>query len=72
MSFELPLNSMSGAEKVRVLESVWDSLCSHRGEVSSAEWHREVLEARKQRLDDGTATVSPWGEAKARLLQVGQ
>jgi hypothetical protein len=31
-----------------------------------------VFLARKQRLDDGKATVTPWNEAKVRLLRVGQ
>ena len=72
MSIEIPLDAMSVQEKVRLLESVWDSLCSKSGDVRSPEWHREVLEARKRRLAEGQATVSPWKEAKARLLNVGQ
>ncbi len=72
MPIEIPLDAMSVQEKVRLLESVWDSLCSKSGDVRSPEWHREVLETRKQRLEDGQATVSPWKEAKARLLDVGQ
>jgi putative addiction module component (TIGR02574 family) len=71
MSIDLPLESLSVAEKVRLLESVWQSLCSHSGDVQSPEWHREVLEERKRRLEDGRATVSLWSDAKARLLQVG-
>jgi hypothetical protein len=46
-------------------------LCRICGDVRSPEWHREVLDARKRRLDEGQATVSRWSEAKARLLQVG-
>jgi putative addiction module component (TIGR02574 family) len=72
MSLEIPLDTLSVSEKVRLLESVWDSLCSQSGDVRSPEWHREVLETRRQRLEDGRATVSPWGEAKARLLELGR
>lgn len=72
MSIEPPLETLSVAEKVRLLESVWDSLCHHTGDVRSPDWHREVLETRTQRLAEGRATVSPWSEAKARLLQVGR
>ena len=68
MSIEIPLETLSVPEKIRLLERVWDSLCSKSGDVRSPEWHREVLEARKQRIEDGRATVSPWNEAKARLL----
>lgn len=72
MSIDISLESLSVAEKVRLLESVWQSLCRHSGDVQSSEWHREVLESRKRRLNDGQATVSPWSEAKGRLLRVGQ
>ena len=72
MPIELSLDTLTVAEKVRLLESVWESLCSKSGDVQSPEWHREVLDARKRRFDEGQATVSPWSEAKARLLQVGR
>jgi putative addiction module component (TIGR02574 family) len=72
MSPEIPLDTMSVAEKVRLLESVWDSLCAKSGDVQSPEWHREVLEARKRRLEEGRATVSSWDEAKARLMDLGR
>lgn len=72
MPIELPLDSLTVAEKVRLLESVWDSLCHQSGDVRSPQWHREVLEERAKRLSDGRASVSHWSEAKARLLQVGK
>lgn len=69
---EALIDTLSVSEKVRLLESVWDSLCSKSGDVRSPEWHREVLETRKRRLEDGRATVVSWHEAKARLLEVGR
>jgi putative addiction module component (TIGR02574 family) len=72
MSFEIPLETFTVAEKVRLLEQVWDSLCGEPGNIKSPDWHRDVLETRQKRLDEGLATVSPWSEAKTRLLQVGK
>jgi putative addiction module component (TIGR02574 family) len=72
MSVEIPLDGLSVSEKVRLLERVWDSLCTESGDVRSPEWHRELLETRKGRLEEGQATVSPWSEAKARLLDAGR
>ena len=51
MSIELSLETLSVAEKVRLLESVWQSLCRHSGDVQSPEWHQEVLMERKRRLE---------------------
>ena len=73
MSTELPpLDQMTVAQKVQLLEAVWDNLCRETGDVRSPEWHRAVLEERTRRLETGQATVSSWADAKARLLKLGQ
>ena len=72
MSIELPLHTMTVDEKIQLLETIWDDLCHESGDVKSPDWHRAVLEERTRRLDTGNATVSPWAEAKARLLKIGQ
>ena len=72
MSVDIKIESLSVAEKVQLLESVWESLCAHTGDVQSPEWHREVLEERGRRLEDGRATISSWTDAKARLMKLGE
>lgn len=72
MSVDIQLDRMSVAEKVQLLESVWQSLCARPCDVKSPEWHREVLEERRRRLEDGRATISAWPDAKARLMQLGR
>jgi hypothetical protein len=72
MSIQLPLDTMTVAEKVQLLETVWESLCRESGDVRSPAWHREVLDERTRRLQSGQATVSSWSDAKARLLKVAQ
>jgi putative addiction module component (TIGR02574 family) len=72
MSVDIQIESMSVAEKVQLLESVWQSLCAHPGDVMSPAWHREVLEQRRRRLEDGRATIASWADAKARLMQLGR
>ena len=37
MNIDIPLDAMSVAEKVQLLESVWQSLCPHTGDVASPE-----------------------------------
>lgn len=65
------LDALTVPEKVRLLEQVWQSLCSHPADVSSPEWHAEVLREHSERLIDGRATRIPWAEAKAQLQQLG-
>ncbi len=60
--------AMPVAEKLKLLEALWDSLCAESDHaVPSPAWHAEVLEARLQRLAAGAEPTSTWREAKARI-----
>jgi len=72
MSIDLPLESMSVAEKLRIMETVWASLCQKPADVASPEWHAKVLAERTRRLQSGEATVSTWSDAKRRLQELGR
>lgn len=72
MSIELPLDTMSVAEKLEAMEAIWASLCSNPSDLSSPEWHEKILSERRQRLATGQATVSDWSEAKQRLQDLGR
>ena len=69
---DLPLETMSVAEKLEAMEAIWTSLCSSPDDVASPAWHADVLAERKKRLESGEATVSNWAEAKKRLQNLGQ
>ncbi len=53
------------AERLRLVEDIWDRLAASTADVPVPEWHREELD---RRLEDATeqATLSP-DELKARL-----
>ena len=72
MSIELPLDSMTVAEKVQLLEAIWDNLCHRSTDYQSPQWHRDILEERRQQMAEGKLTVSSWEDAKARLSKLGQ
>ena len=72
MTVELPLETMTVAEKIQLLERIWDDLCRESGDVQSPDWHREVLEERQRRLESGEATISGWSDAKTRLRDIGK
>ena len=60
--------AMPVAEKLKLLEALWDSLCATSDrDLASPPWHAEVLEARLQRLAAGTEPTSSWREAKDRI-----
>jgi len=57
MAVDIQIEALSVAEKVRLLESVSQSLCAQPCDVRSPERHREVLDERRRRLEDGRATI---------------
>ena len=72
MPIELPLDSMSVAEKLQLMETIWANLCQNPATIETPDWHQHVLAERAQRLADGEATVASWQAAKTRLLKLGQ
>ncbi|NEQ98252.1 MAG: addiction module protein [Cyanothece sp. SIO2G6] len=71
MAINIPLESMTVAEKLEALESIWTHLCQTPAQVPSPEWHAEVLAERRQRLEAGSATLTSWQEAKKGLQELG-
>ena len=71
MSVDLPLGSMSTSEKLRLMESIWDSLRT-APDLPVPEWHREVLEERTRRIEAGEVEFSDWEEVKQRLSRLGK
>lgn len=62
------LVEMPVAEKLQLMEALWDSLCSQAsGAMTSPAWHAGVLEERLRRLASGEETTAPWREAKERI-----
>ncbi len=69
MDVILPLDQMSLPEKLRVLETLWDDLGRHDGELESPAWHEEILKERQARAQAGEAIYSDWEDARVRLRQ---
>ena len=72
MAIELPLDSMTVAEKLAAMEAIWESLRSKPSQVESPDWHGDVLRERQRRLESGEATVSDWESARTRLQDPGR
>ena len=69
MTPALDLEAMTTAEKLRLLEAVWQNLTRGPEEVPSPDWHAEVLEERDRRLKTGESQLSDWSEAKKRIRE---
>lgn len=66
----LPISSMSAAEKLEAVEQLWASLQTQE-QFAPPEWHRKVLEKRQERIDRGEATFSTLEEVGDRLQKRG-
>ncbi len=65
-STTLPLSEMSQADKLRVMEELWDDLCHSSEGVPSPAWHGEVLAARVKK---GEASFREWASVRESLLR---
>lgn len=64
----IDIPDMHVAEKLQLMEALWDSMRTHGAEsLVSPDWHQTVLAKRLHRLDSGEETVSSWPDAKERI-----
>lgn len=64
----IDIAAMPTTEKLRLMESLWDSFCLEaKNDVNSPAWHGEVLAERLRRIDAGEESVTLWNEAKQRI-----
>ena len=67
MSVTLPLNEMSLAEKLQVMEALWEDLSRNSDALDSPAWDETVLEEREKRIAAGEAHFTDWEIAKADI-----
>ena len=59
---ELPV-----AEKLLLMERLWDVLRAQADSGVAPAWHKDVLAERLHRLDGGSEPTTSWAEAKERI-----
>ena len=69
MDITLPLDQMTVAEKLRVMESLWADLSRNEQELESPAWHEQVLKERDERVRSGAETFVDWETAKRQLRE---
>lgn len=61
------ISKLPVAEKLLLMEQLWESLRVQAESGVAPAWHKEVLAERLRRLDTGNEPTSPWAEAKERI-----
>jgi putative addiction module component (TIGR02574 family) len=51
----LEIKKMSRTERLQTMEALWDSLVNDEAELESPEWHRDIIEERKGKIENGKA-----------------
>jgi putative addiction module component (TIGR02574 family) len=61
----IEIKKMSTIERLKAMESLWDSLMDEEPKIESPEWHRDILEKRKRKIDNGKAEFISLEELEA-------
>jgi hypothetical protein len=67
MESTLPLDKMTLAEKLRVMEEIWADLSRHESQIKSPDWHGAVLREREAKIKSGKEQFIDWEAAKKQL-----
>jgi hypothetical protein len=63
----LPLKEMTLEEKLAAMELLWEDLARSPESVESPEWHKDILDERRQNIADGKAHFTDWDVAKTEI-----
>jgi len=67
MEITLPLEKMTIAEKLRMMETLWNDLTRNGEQFESPAWHEEVLRERAARVEQGKESFMAWETAKKQV-----
>jgi len=60
----ITLENLSYAEKLQLVEQLWDDCYLHNKEVPSPDWHESYLKDRELAIENGTDEFVDWDSAK--------
>ena len=60
------IKKMSTIERLQTMEALWDSLTSDSSDLAPPEWHKDVLDKRKSKIESGDAEFISIKELKAK------
>lgn len=63
------LTKLTSKDKIQAMESLWEDLCRHAGNVRSPAWHGALLEQREESLRAGEAEFIDWDLARKRIRE---
>ena len=67
MSIDLPLEKMTLADKLEAMEVLWADISKRPADLASPDWHKDVLDERRQLVAAGKLKFLDWDTAIAEL-----
>ena len=64
---DIPLSKLTFAQKLELMESIWDDITRDESKLESPIWHKDVLSDREEAVDSDRAKLSDLKEAKERI-----
>lgn len=61
------LNNLTRAEKLRMMDALWDDLTHDTEPLQSPAWHEDVLKETQKRVANGEVETLDWEKAKQLL-----
>ncbi len=61
------IKHLSRAEKLRVMEAIWEDLSKDDDQLESPQWHQKALQQTEERLEKGQEDTVDWSDAKRTL-----
>src|SRR5438309_11072961 len=56
------IRRLSLAEKLQIMEGLWEDLRSRAEDIGVPKWHKEMLDARRKAVESGQEKVLEWDE----------
>jgi hypothetical protein len=69
MSTQLQIDQMTVAEKLRIMEELWDDLRARAEGVPMPQWHSDLLDERERLIETGEAQFDDWDAARKRITE---
>ena len=60
------ISKMSVLERLQTMEALWDSLTHEQVEITSPDWHGDILSARAKKIESGKAQFKSLEELKSK------
>lgn len=67
---QLSLANLSFAQKLDLMETIWEDLTKKEEKLESPAWHEPILKAREEALLKGKVSISDWSDAKTRIRRM--